>query len=157
ITLVQAVPISSSEGNNVLASEDLPNSPFLLTYTATIVSDSYIPDNQCGRESFALAKKLYNSVTNNKNINQHKPLNNKHSRDKVTSLNFVDLISQIQKGTPTSETTYGEPSSSTTNYEDNTLISNDDSTELLHVRPQSITSNTKYKVHESFAHQKIVF
>ncbi|KAF0561603.1 hypothetical protein F8M41_022518 [Gigaspora margarita] len=141
ITII-AVPISSSEGDNVLASEDLPNSSFLLTYTATIVSDSYIPDNQGGRESFALARKFITmSLITKKwikelNINQHELLNNKHSSNKVTSLNFVDLISQIQKETPTPETTYDE---------DDTLISDDDSTELLHVQPQSITSNTKYK------------
>ncbi|KAF0534189.1 hypothetical protein F8M41_010110 [Gigaspora margarita] len=76
---------------------------------------------------------------------QCEPLNNKLLRDKATFFNFVDLISQIQKGTPASETTYSKLSSSTTNYEDDTLISNDDSTKILHVQPQSITFNTKGK------------
>ncbi|KAF0332775.1 hypothetical protein F8M41_021113 [Gigaspora margarita] len=66
--LVQAVPISSSKGNYILAPEDLPNSLPLLTYTTTIVSDSYIADNQDGQESFTLARWLYNRVTNNKNM-----------------------------------------------------------------------------------------
>ncbi|KAF0562523.1 hypothetical protein F8M41_000030 [Gigaspora margarita] len=95
------------EKNSIVLMIDLPNLSPLLTYTATVVSDSYISNNQSGQESFALAKRL--------KINQCEPLNNKHSSDKATFLNFVDLISQIQKGTPNPKTTYGELSSSTTN------------------------------------------
>ncbi|KAF0557671.1 hypothetical protein F8M41_012804 [Gigaspora margarita] len=141
-----------------------PNSSPLLTYTATIVSDSYIPDNQGGQESFALARSIeekYAIITSQISqkrlkINQYEPINNKYSSDKVTFYNFVDFISQIQKETPTPKTTYGEPSSSTTNCnsisqntnqkipsyatrikdEDDILISNDNSNELLHVQPK---------------------
>ncbi|CAG8821650.1 29627_t:CDS:2, partial [Gigaspora margarita] len=76
VMLVQAVPISSSEGNYILAPEDLPNSLPLLTYTTTIVSDSYIANNQDRQESFILARWLYNRVTNNKNMDSRSPASN---------------------------------------------------------------------------------
>ncbi|KAF0444384.1 hypothetical protein F8M41_003489 [Gigaspora margarita] len=56
VTLVQMVPIFSSEGDYVLTPEDLPSSSSLLIYSATIVANSYIPDNQDGRESFMMVK-----------------------------------------------------------------------------------------------------
>ncbi|CAG8479930.1 9915_t:CDS:2, partial [Dentiscutata heterogama] len=46
VTLVQMVLISSSEGDYVLTPEDLPSPSPLLIYTATMVPDLYIPDNQ---------------------------------------------------------------------------------------------------------------
>ncbi|RIB09298.1 hypothetical protein C2G38_2268224 [Gigaspora rosea] len=62
------VLISSSEGDYVLTPEDLLSSSPLLIYSATIVVDSYIPDNQSGRKSFMMARQLYNGVTNNRNV-----------------------------------------------------------------------------------------
>ncbi|CAG8533736.1 3722_t:CDS:2, partial [Dentiscutata heterogama] len=223
VTLVQMVPISSSQDDYVLTPEDLPSSSPLLIYTATVVPISYIPDNQGGRESFVMARWLYNRVTNNKNvesktvmsvierlkigskklpyilasniewtyvssdfqpssttsntrvtseveldvhldsieekyatltsqlpqkkprINLHNPLDNKHLNDKTTSLNFADLILQIQKGPPSAGTTYAEPFSSTANYEDDTLINDNDSIEPSHVQPQNTKPDTKGK------------
>ncbi|KAF0437172.1 hypothetical protein F8M41_004474 [Gigaspora margarita] len=68
VTLVQTVPISSSEEDYVLTPEDLLSSSPLLIYSAAVVADSYIPDNQGGRESFMMARQLYNRVTNNRNV-----------------------------------------------------------------------------------------
>ncbi|CAG8802750.1 25239_t:CDS:1, partial [Gigaspora margarita] len=48
VTLVQRVSVSSSEGDYVLTPKDLPNSSLLMIYSATVVVDSYIPDNQDG-------------------------------------------------------------------------------------------------------------
>ncbi|CAG8570268.1 5602_t:CDS:2, partial [Dentiscutata heterogama] len=138
----------------VLTSEDLSSSSPLLIYTATMVPNSYIPDNQGGQESFVMARRLYNGVTNNKNIkskpssttsntrvtseveldihldsieekiNPRNLLDNKHSNDKTTSFNFADLILQIQKRTPSARTTYVEPSSSTANCESSSQNTN---------------------------------
>ncbi|KAF0431394.1 hypothetical protein F8M41_005406 [Gigaspora margarita] len=55
-------------GDYVLTPEDLPSSSPLLIYSATVVVDSYIPDNQDGQESFMIARQLYNGVTNNRNM-----------------------------------------------------------------------------------------
>ncbi|RIB00184.1 hypothetical protein C2G38_2235252 [Gigaspora rosea] len=54
VTLVQSVSISSSEEDYVLTPEDLSSLSPLLIYSAGIVADSYIPDNQGGRESFMM-------------------------------------------------------------------------------------------------------
>ncbi|CAG8733691.1 33339_t:CDS:2 [Gigaspora margarita] len=147
----------SFEGTNVLAPKDLPNSLPLLTYTANVVSNSYISDNQ----EFELDLNLNSieekyttmslQITQKRlKFNQHELLNNKYLSNKATSLNFVDLISQIQKGTPLLKqpmNTNQKISSYASHVEDedDTLINDDDSTELLHVQPQSITSNTKGK------------
>ncbi|CAG8763931.1 34141_t:CDS:2, partial [Gigaspora margarita] len=37
-------------------------------YTASVVQGSYCPDNEGGRESFILTRRLYNGVTNNKHV-----------------------------------------------------------------------------------------
>ncbi|RIB08432.1 hypothetical protein C2G38_2211649 [Gigaspora rosea] len=66
--ILQTVLITSSEGDYVLTPEDLPSSSLLLIYFAAIIADSYIPDNQGGRESFMMARLLYNGVTNNRNV-----------------------------------------------------------------------------------------
>ncbi|CAG8456432.1 44421_t:CDS:2 [Gigaspora margarita] len=56
----QKVPISCSESDYILAPEDLFDSSLLLIYTASIVPNSYIPNNRGGRESFIIARHLYN-------------------------------------------------------------------------------------------------
>ncbi|CAG8567921.1 12804_t:CDS:2, partial [Dentiscutata heterogama] len=68
ITIIQSVPVSYSDNEYTLTQEDLPNSSLLLLYSAPVVPNSYIPDNNKGRESFMLARHLYNGVTNNKQI-----------------------------------------------------------------------------------------
>ncbi|RIB20642.1 hypothetical protein C2G38_2178835 [Gigaspora rosea] len=262
------VSISSFERDYVLTSEDLPSSSPLLIYSAAVIADSYIPDNQGSKESFMMARQLYNGVTNNRNveskvivsyknknnrysamknnlkktvlsvigclkissqkfshilasdiewtyvsnellpsstttyakgisevefnedldgieekyatltsqvpqkrqntrhnINLRNP-NNKRSNNKTTSLNFVDIISQVQKGTSSVKTAYKEKSSSTNNFastsqntsqhipsratrvedeEDAAFISDDDSTELVEVRIQKVTPEIKKK------------
>ncbi|CAG8526147.1 6691_t:CDS:2 [Scutellospora calospora] len=68
VTIIQSVPVSYSNDEYTLTSEDLLNSSPLLLYSASVVLNSYIPDNNGGRESFMLARRLYNGVTNNKQI-----------------------------------------------------------------------------------------
>ncbi|CAG8494098.1 3494_t:CDS:2, partial [Cetraspora pellucida] len=68
VTLIQSVPISYSDNEYTLTPENLPNSSPLLFYSAPVVTNSYIPDNKGGRESFMLARCLYNAVTNNKHV-----------------------------------------------------------------------------------------
>ncbi|RIB25434.1 hypothetical protein C2G38_2031075 [Gigaspora rosea] len=268
VTLVQTVLISSSEGDYVLTPEDLPSSSPLLIYSAAVVADSYIPDNQGGRESFVMARQLYNGVTNNRNVeskiivsyknennrynamknnlkktvlsvighlkirskkfhhifasdikwtyvsnepslssttinakgisdvefNEHfdgiekkyatltsqvlqKRQNTRHNinmqnssnkclNNKTTSLNFVDVILQFQKGTSSSKKAYKGQSSSTNNFvptsqntsqhipsratrvedeKDAAFISDDDPTELVEVRIQEAIPEIKEK------------
>ncbi|CAG8610698.1 18932_t:CDS:2 [Gigaspora margarita] len=223
VTLVQTVLISSSKGDYVLTLEDLPSSSLLIIYSATVVADSYIPDNQGGRESFMMARQLYNGITNNRNtyvsnnllpsstttnakgiseveFNEHldgieekyatlishvpqkrqntsqnvnlRNSNNKYSNNKNTSLNFVDIISQVQKGTSSVKTADIGQSLSTTNFastlqntsqhisfrathvedeEDAALISDDELTELVQIRIQDATPVIKEK-HEKNLH-----
>ncbi|CAG8681759.1 15894_t:CDS:2 [Dentiscutata heterogama] len=68
VTIIQSVPVSYSDDEYTLTQEDLPNSSPLLLYSAPLVPNSYISDNNGGRESFMLARRLYNRVTNNKQI-----------------------------------------------------------------------------------------
>ncbi|RIB15611.1 hypothetical protein C2G38_2192012 [Gigaspora rosea] len=68
VTLVQTIPIFFSEGDYILTPEDLPSSSPLLIYSAAVIADSYIPNNQAGRESFMMVRLLCNGVTNNKNV-----------------------------------------------------------------------------------------
>ncbi|RIB27450.1 hypothetical protein C2G38_2029369 [Gigaspora rosea] len=84
VTLVQSVSISFSEGDYVLTPEDLLSLSPLLIYSAAVVTDSYIPDNQGGRESFMMARQLYNGVTNSRNMESkvilfYKNENNRYS------------------------------------------------------------------------------
>ncbi|RIB06973.1 hypothetical protein C2G38_2215704 [Gigaspora rosea] len=84
VTLVQTVLIFSSEEDYILTPENLLSSSPLLIYSAAVVADSYIPDNQGGRESFIMARLLYNGVTNNRNVESkvivsYKNENNKYS------------------------------------------------------------------------------
>ncbi|RIB26565.1 hypothetical protein C2G38_2266581 [Gigaspora rosea] len=68
LTLVQTIPISTSTDEIEITPDNLPHSPPLLLYSAPVVSNSYFSDNEFGRESFMLSKKLYNGVTGYKNI-----------------------------------------------------------------------------------------
>ncbi|RIB11477.1 hypothetical protein C2G38_2261577 [Gigaspora rosea] len=61
-----------------------PSESPLLIYSATVVADFYISDNQGGRESFMMARQLYNGVTNNRNVESkvivsYKNENNRYS------------------------------------------------------------------------------
>ncbi|CAG8450263.1 2944_t:CDS:2 [Cetraspora pellucida] len=68
ITLIQSGSISYSDDEYTLTSENLPNSSSLLFYSASVIMNSYIPNNKEGQESFMLARHLYNAVTNNKHV-----------------------------------------------------------------------------------------
>ncbi|CAG8552288.1 21978_t:CDS:1, partial [Racocetra persica] len=63
----QTVPISTSDEIELTPS-DLPHASPLLLYSAFIISDFYFSNNDLGIESLMLSKKLYNSITRNKNI-----------------------------------------------------------------------------------------
>ncbi|RIB08627.1 hypothetical protein C2G38_2211191 [Gigaspora rosea] len=99
------------------------------------------------------------------NINLHNS-NNKRSNNKSTTLNFVDIILQVQKGTSSFKTTHKGQSSSTNNFvstsqntsqhissrathiedeEDAALISDNDLTELVEVRIQEAMPEIKEK------------
>ncbi|RIB20430.1 hypothetical protein C2G38_2179366 [Gigaspora rosea] len=52
--------------------DDLSHSLPLLLYSAPVISNSYFSDNEFGRESFMLFKKLYNGVTSHINIESKK-------------------------------------------------------------------------------------
>ncbi|RIB09125.1 hypothetical protein C2G38_2209716 [Gigaspora rosea] len=90
--------------------------------------------------------------------------NNKCSNNKTTSLNFVDVLLQVQKGTSSVKTAYKGKFSSTNNLastsqnmsqyipscatrvkdeEDTASISDNDLTELVEVRIQEITPEIK--------------
>ncbi|KAF0514435.1 hypothetical protein F8M41_017594 [Gigaspora margarita] len=70
--IFQTVPISCSEGDHILAPEDLPDSSPLLIYTASVVPNSYNPDNRGGCESFMMACRLYNTkVASQEEIDTH--------------------------------------------------------------------------------------
>ncbi|CAG8735051.1 21266_t:CDS:2, partial [Gigaspora margarita] len=68
IVLIQTVPISFSNDTYVLTSTDLPYSSPMLQFSAPVVQNSYHPNNEGGRESFMLTRRLYNGVTNNKHV-----------------------------------------------------------------------------------------
>ncbi|KAF0488009.1 hypothetical protein F8M41_022434 [Gigaspora margarita] len=68
IALIQTIPVLFSDTECVLTSSDLLYSLLLLLFSAPIVQGSYCPDNEGGRESFILTRRLYNGVTNNKHV-----------------------------------------------------------------------------------------
>ncbi|CAG8692182.1 27953_t:CDS:2, partial [Gigaspora margarita] len=59
---IQTVPISFSKSNYILTPKDLLNSSTLIIYSATIIADSYIPNNQGEQESFMIVRQLYNKL-----------------------------------------------------------------------------------------------
>ncbi|CAG8706681.1 10893_t:CDS:1 [Gigaspora rosea] len=92
--------------------------------------------------------------------------NNKRSNNKNTSINFTDIISQVQKGTSLVKTAYTEQFSSTTNFastsqntsqhisscatrvkdeEDAALISDNEPTKVVQVQIQDATPVIKEK------------
>ncbi|KAF0457492.1 hypothetical protein F8M41_001169 [Gigaspora margarita] len=68
VSLVQTVPVSSSDNEYILTPPDLPHSSPLLLFSAPVMQGSYYPDSGSGRDSFMLSKHLYNGVTNSKQI-----------------------------------------------------------------------------------------
>ncbi|KAF0488690.1 hypothetical protein F8M41_022195 [Gigaspora margarita] len=194
VTLVQTVLIFSSEEDYVLTSKNLLRRLKIISkkFSHILASDiewTYVSSNPLSSSTTTNAKEIskvefdeqldsieekYATLTSQvpqkkqntrQNINLHNS-NNKPSNNKTTSLNFVDIISQVQKGTSSSKTAYTEQSSSTNNLvstsqntsqhipsratrikdeEDATFVSNDDLTELVEVRIQEATPEIKEK------------
>ncbi|CAG8604132.1 39340_t:CDS:2 [Gigaspora margarita] len=92
LTLVQTIPISTSTDEIEITPDNLPHSLPLLLYSAPVISNSYFSNNEFGRESFMLSKKLYNGVTGHKNI-ESEPL---ISNETTPALNNPP-ITQIKK------------------------------------------------------------
>ncbi|RIB09806.1 hypothetical protein C2G38_2207795 [Gigaspora rosea] len=142
VTLVQTILISSSERDYVLTPEDLLSSSSLLIYSAAIIADSYISNNQSSRESFMMARQLYNGVTNNKNIeskvivsykNENNRYNAMKNNLKKTVLFVIGRISEI------------EFDENLDDEEDAAFISDNDPTELVEVRIQEVIPEIKEK------------
>ncbi|CAG8600646.1 2950_t:CDS:2, partial [Gigaspora rosea] len=112
---------------------------------------------------FKISDLIYKNTRHNINLRN---TNNKRSNNKTTSFNFVNVISQVQKGTSSVKTAYKGKSSSTNNFastlqntsqlipsrathvedeEDAASISDDDPTELVEVRIQEVTPEIKEK------------
>ncbi|KAF0496506.1 hypothetical protein F8M41_020948 [Gigaspora margarita] len=68
IALIQTIPVSFSDTEYVPTSSDLLYSSPLLLFSALVVQSSCCPDNEEERESFILARYLYNGITNNKHV-----------------------------------------------------------------------------------------
>ncbi|CAG8612817.1 13979_t:CDS:2 [Dentiscutata erythropus] len=68
LTLIQTVPISTSTDDVEITPDDLPYTSPLLLFSAPVVPNSHFSNNEFGRESLMLSKKLYNGVTGHKNI-----------------------------------------------------------------------------------------
>ncbi|RHZ80143.1 hypothetical protein Glove_139g15 [Diversispora epigaea] len=68
VTLIQTVPISYSSDDSTNTQEDLPYSSPLLIYSAPALTNSYKSNDEIGRHSFLMSKKLYNGVTGKKNV-----------------------------------------------------------------------------------------
>ncbi|KAF0508522.1 hypothetical protein F8M41_018746 [Gigaspora margarita] len=67
VSLIQTVPIFA-QSDLLCTPEDLPYAFPLLIYLAPAVTNSYKSNNDIGRHSFILSKKLYNTVTGQKGI-----------------------------------------------------------------------------------------
>ncbi|CAG8741414.1 14650_t:CDS:1, partial [Dentiscutata erythropus] len=61
-------PILSPDPDYIPTYDNLLNSLPLLLYSAMAIPGSYLSNNNRGRESFMLARRLYNGITNTKNI-----------------------------------------------------------------------------------------
>ncbi|RHZ48673.1 hypothetical protein Glove_543g104 [Diversispora epigaea] len=64
VTLIQTVSISYSSDDFTNTQEDLLYSSPLLIYSAPALTNSYKSNDEIGRHSFLISKKLYNRVTN---------------------------------------------------------------------------------------------
>ncbi|CAG8821619.1 17889_t:CDS:2, partial [Racocetra persica] len=66
---VQSVSVSYFNDEYTLTPDDLSNLFPLLLYSASVVPNSYISNNNGNWESFILARRLYNGITDNKHVN----------------------------------------------------------------------------------------
>ncbi|RIB19344.1 hypothetical protein C2G38_2036121 [Gigaspora rosea] len=138
--------------------------------SSTTINTKGISEVEFDKDLDSIEKK-YATLTSQKRQNTKHNINlrnsnNKRSNNKTTSLNFVNVISQVQKGSSSIKTAYKGQSSSTNNpastsqnasqhipfratrvedKEDATLISDNDLTELVKVRIQEVTPEIKEK------------
>ncbi|KAF0552789.1 hypothetical protein F8M41_021031 [Gigaspora margarita] len=68
--LIQTIPVTSTS-DSTCSPEDLSNAFSKLLYTALVVTNSYKCNNNIGRQSFILSKKLYNPVNGQKGIDSN--------------------------------------------------------------------------------------
>ncbi|CAG8672823.1 38234_t:CDS:2, partial [Gigaspora margarita] len=113
-----------------------------------------------------ISKIVFDEHLDGQNINLCNSSNNKCSNNKSTSLNFVNIISQVQKGTSSAKTAYTEQTLSSNNLvstsqnrsqhifshathveneENAAFISNNDLAKLVQVRIQEAMPKTKDK------------
>ena len=64
--MIQSTSVYSDDTE--LTADDLSDTLLLLIYSDPVVKDTYYPDKGARRKSFKLVKKLYNGVTNTKNV-----------------------------------------------------------------------------------------
>ncbi|KAF0524632.1 hypothetical protein F8M41_015086 [Gigaspora margarita] len=69
VCLVQTIPVFSFHNGSACTPNDLPYAFPLLMYSAPTITNSYKANDNVGRQSFMLSKKLYNPVTGQKAIN----------------------------------------------------------------------------------------
>ncbi|CAG8561603.1 1946_t:CDS:2, partial [Cetraspora pellucida] len=135
--MIQSVTVSYSNDEYNLTSEDLSNSSLLLLYLASVVLNSYIPDNNESRESFMLARRLYNEITNNKLVDSRVIIlyinENNHYKTSSTEPSHVESTLQIIDDEPSSQNT-NETFAPITSYanEKNASINNNNSTKSVH-------------------------
>ncbi|CAG8520954.1 8101_t:CDS:2, partial [Cetraspora pellucida] len=68
VTLIQVIPIPFSSDDSTSTLKDLSYSFLLLIYSAPALTNSYKSNDDLGRESFLMSRRLYNEVTGKKNI-----------------------------------------------------------------------------------------
>ncbi|CAG8758642.1 8409_t:CDS:2, partial [Racocetra persica] len=95
LSLVQTIPISTSNYEIEVTSDDLLYMSPLLLFSVSIIPNLYFFNNEFGRESFMLTKKLYNSVTEYKNIESenyagHEQTSNNSNKGKPKAQNDLN-------------------------------------------------------------------
>ncbi|CAG8764086.1 5552_t:CDS:2, partial [Racocetra persica] len=68
VTLIQAILISYFPNDTSIIPEDLSYSFSLMIYSAAAVTNSFQSNDEVGRHSFMMFRRLYNRVTSKKNI-----------------------------------------------------------------------------------------
>ncbi|KAF0399868.1 hypothetical protein F8M41_009649 [Gigaspora margarita] len=174
LSVIGRLKIGSKKFFYILASDIewtyVSNDPLLLSTTTNAKEISEVEFNKQLdgiEEKYAMltSQVLQKRQNTRQNINLHNS-NNKRSNNKTTSLNFVDIISQVQKETSSVKIAYTRQSSSTNNLvstfqntsqhipshatrieneEDAAFVSNDDPTELVKVQIQEATPEIKEK------------
>ncbi|CAG8771152.1 8642_t:CDS:1, partial [Gigaspora margarita] len=149
-----------------VSNDSLPSSTTTSTKVISEVKFDKHLDSIKEKYTMLISQVPQKRLNTGQNVNLCNSSNNKHSNNKSTSLNFVDIISQVQKGTFSAKTAYTEQISSSNNLvstsqnrsqhisshatcvedkENAAFISDDDLTELIQVRIQEAMPETKNK------------